>query len=126
MTTTTILDTFKASPELVAITLRREIAGTFWDVALTCDYYGRRNPPGVAHTEYFWEARRCDWESHNRDVDGYDFKGDSAWTNPETALADAFEQLPALLAEREEEYERRMASKRWLAADPDGEGEGAF
>ncbi len=122
MTTAQILDTFKASPELVAITLRREVAGSWWDIALTCDYYGRRNPPGVSHTEYFWEARQCDWESHNRDVDGYDFKGDSAWPSPEAALADAFEQLPALLAKREEEYEERIASKRRLLLGPDEGG----
>ena len=52
-------------PDLVAITLRRAVAGTSWDIALTSDYYGRRTPPGQPHTAYFWEARRCE-------VDGYD------------------------------------------------------
>lgn len=118
MTTAQLFDTFKETPELVAITVRREIAGRWWDIALTCDFYGRRDAPGAPKTAYYWEARRCAWESDADDVDGFDFAGDSAWTSPEAALADAFEQLPELLAEREEEIERRIADKRRLLLGP--------
>jgi len=44
------------SPECVAVTLRCEIAGRWWDVTLSCVYYTDPEDPADEFSSYFWDA----------------------------------------------------------------------
>lgn len=49
-----VLDTLRTVPECVALTLRREVGGTCWDITLGTNYY--RAEDGSQLALYVWDA----------------------------------------------------------------------
>lgn len=99
--TAAVLDTLRAVPECVAVTLRREVAGRTWDITLTSTYWSGKDAAGrqVQAILYEWRAE------------------EPAFTLPEDALPDEvvslidFETPEAALADALADLERRAGDQ---------------
>lgn len=124
-----VFNGFEHSPEVAAVTLRREIAGRYWDITLERRAYATTDDPEmverVRHDEqigdrtssllYWWEASATDAETY---FNNPDYTASEPFGTPDEAYADAREQI-------RESYSRdsatRAATERWSTGPAEGE-----
>ena len=111
-----LFSTFETSPEVVAVTIRRQESGRFWDIKLSCAYYHERDNPANHFTRYFWDITEAD-ETMGGEMSSEGF--DSA----QEAYVAALAAIPVLVSQWAEDGEVKASTERFLMAGPDDEYE---
>jgi len=115
-----VFNGFENSPEVAGVTLRREIAGRYWDITLERLAYATTDDPEkvkrVRHDEQVGDrtiSLLYSWEAQPTDDDDFGCVSSDDWHlasevfgTPEEAYADARAQVAAAVAEGEREGEK--------------------
>ena len=128
-----VFNGFEHSPEVAAVTLRREIAGHYWDITLERQAYATTDDPEmverVRHDAqvgdrtisllYWWEASATDAETY---FNNPDYTASEPFGTPDEAYADAREQIRESYSR---DSETRAATAQSATAPAAGERGGA-
>jgi hypothetical protein len=80
------LDALRTSPEVVRVTLRRELGGRWWDITLGCNYWQLADRDATQRTLFTWDA---EWANLDGQPTPPPWHGCGTFDSPAAALADA-------------------------------------